>query len=111
MEPLRNRQQIPAPQDEGPAMEGRGGDEARLQTQAPAEIHRPGLFGDEGVGPAFQQISLLPCGVDDSPQAPARFQQIQADGLVQPRGSLQQPMSRGQPGDSSSNHNQPVRRP
>ena len=83
MEPLGNSQQLPAPYDEGPAMAGRGADEARLQTQAPAEIHRPGLLGNEGIGSSFQEKSLLLCGVDDTPQAMVGFQQVQANGLVQ----------------------------
>ena len=110
MKPLWNRQQFPVPCDEAPAVDRRRADEVPLQTQPAAEVDSPGFFGNEGIRPPFQQKPLLPYGMDEAPQATACFEQVQADGLVQSGSSVQDAVSSGQPGNSTTNHNQPVRR-
>ena len=79
-----------------------GADEAVLDAEPAAQRQRPGLVGDEGVGPAFHEEAVAPLGLDDAAQPVTRLEQRQLEPLSALARALHRPMGRGEPGDAAA---------
>ena len=79
-----------------------GADEAVLEADPAAERQRPGLLGDEGVGPGFHEEAVTSLGLHDAAEPVTRLEQRQGDPLSALARALHRPMGRRQPGDAAA---------
>ena len=77
LETIRNRNKAAVTDHIRSAIRGSSTDDLVLQAQAPAKIDTPRLIGDETVGAAFDQETVLVDGFQDSTWPVAGFQQLQ----------------------------------
>src|SRR5262245_3271268 len=76
--------------------------EMRCQLETLAQPQRPGLFGDERIGPALDEKTIGALGSNRAAEAMARFDKSQLDGQRFFFGKLDKPMGGGEPGDAAA---------
>ena len=99
--------QPPAVDHEGAPVPVVGAQQAVLEPEPPAKGQRPGLLGDEGVGPALDEEAVAPLGLDGAAQPIRALEQGQVQRASPLAGDLDRAMGRREPGDASPDDDQP----
>ncbi len=104
---IGQRMQPPAKGDEGAPEAVVRADEAVLHAQAPAELERPRLLGQEGVRAPLHQEAVLALGADGAAQASRRLEDRQLQGHPSLAGDLEGVVGRREPGHPSADDDEP----
>src|SRR5262245_31742186 len=79
-----------------------GPHEPVLHTEATAQVEGPGLFGEEGIGTAFDEESVLMLGPDRPAHPIGGIIDGEVDGAAALARSLDDPVSGRKPGDAAA---------
>src|SRR6185312_12478302 len=103
-EAVGNRDEASAPDDEGPAELLLSADEARVETEARDEVHRPRFFGEEGIGGRFKGEAVATDGFERAAGPRSSLEDDYFEGELVSRRKFAESMRCGESGDPCADY-------